>query len=135
MIMTITQGVCMAYKIHLVNVSYCNHYSFFFFFFFFQASSVTYRSSQNRGRIGSMAASLQHSGSITGSEPLLWPTPQLMAMPDPWPTERGQRSNPHLHGYWSDLFLLCHNGNSCNHYSFNSNCQLPIPLQLCKCED
>ena len=36
------------------------------------------------------------------------PTPQLTAMP----TEQGQASNPNLHGYWSDLFLPCHSGNS-----------------------
>ena len=29
----------------------------------------------------------------------LWPTPQLMAMLDPWPTERGQGLNPDQHGY------------------------------------
>ena len=29
-----------------------------------------------------------------GSEPCLWPTPQLTATPGPWPTERGQGSNP-----------------------------------------
>ena len=29
----------------------------------------------------------------------LWPTPQLTAMPDPWPAEQGQGSNPHPHGY------------------------------------
>ena len=37
---------------------------------------------------------------------------QLMAMLDPWPTEQGQGSNLHPHGYQSDLFLLCHNRNS-----------------------
>ena len=31
---------------------------------------------------------------------------------DPRPTEQGQGSNPHLHGYQSDSFLLRHNGNS-----------------------
>ena len=31
-----------------------------------------------------------------GSEPRLRPTPQLMATPDPQPTEQGQGSNPHL---------------------------------------
>ena len=34
-----------------------------------------------------------------GSKPRLWPTPQLMAVPDCWPTEWGQGSNPHPHGY------------------------------------
>ena len=31
---------------------------------------------------------------------------------DPLPTERGQGSNPHPHGYWSDSFLLRHSRNS-----------------------
>ena len=33
------------------------------------------------------------------SEPYPRPTPQLMAMPDPPPTKRGQGLNPNLHGY------------------------------------
>ena len=36
-----------------------------------------------------------------GIEPNLPPAPQLMAMPDPQPTERCQGSNPRLHGCWS----------------------------------
>ena len=40
------------------------------------------------------------------------PTPQLTAMPDPWPTERGQGLNLHPHGYQLGLFLQGHNGNS-----------------------
>ena len=32
------------------------------------------------------------------SEPRLGPTPQLTAMPDPYPTEQGQGSNPQSHG-------------------------------------
>ena len=57
---------------------------------------------------------------------ILRPTPQLMAMPDPHPTERGQGSNRCLHGCWSGwlttepcwellcwiLNLLSHNGNA-----------------------
>ena len=55
--------------------------------------------SQARGQIRAAAASLRHSPGNLGSEPHLRPTPQLTAMPDPRPTERGQRSNPHPHGY------------------------------------
>ena len=33
-----------------------------------------------------------------------------MAMPDPQPTERGQRLNPQPHGSWSDSLLLHHDG-------------------------
>ena len=32
-------------------------------------------------------------------EPHLQPTPQLIATPDPQPTEQGQESNLRLHGY------------------------------------
>ena len=39
-------------------------------------------------------------------------TPELTAMPDPWPAERGQGSNPCPHGYQSDSFLLSHDRNS-----------------------
>ena len=46
------------------------------------------------------------------SKPCLQPTSQLMAMPDPSPTERGQDGNCVLHGCYSDLFPLSHNGNS-----------------------
>jgi len=37
-----------------------------------------------------------------GSELRLQPTPQLMATPDPQPTEQGQGLNPQPHGSWSD---------------------------------
>ena len=72
---------------------------FFFFFFAFKAVLTAYESSQARNRIGAIAASLQHSHSNTGWKPSLWPTPQLMAMQDPWPTEQGQGPNPHPHGH------------------------------------
>ena len=45
------------------------------------------------------AAGLHHCHSKAGSEPHLQPTPQLMATPDLQPTECGQGSNPHPHGY------------------------------------
>jgi len=32
-------------------------------------------------------------------QPHLRPTPQLVAMPDPYSTEQGQGSNTHPHGY------------------------------------
>ena len=43
--------------------------------------------------------SLQYSHSNMGSEPYPCPTPQLMAMPDTYPTEWGQGLNPYAHGY------------------------------------
>ena len=48
----------------------------------------------------------------SGSEAHLPPTPQLTATRDPWPTEWGQGSDAHPHGYLSDSLLLCHSGNS-----------------------
>jgi len=83
--------------------------SFLFFSFFlfslslslclFRASTTACANSQARGQIGATAARLRHSHSNTGSEPYLRPTPQLSAMLDPWPTDWGQGSNSHPHGY------------------------------------
>ena len=42
--------------------------SFFFFFCLFRATLVTYGSSQARGRIGALAASLHHSHGNAGSQ-------------------------------------------------------------------
>ena len=47
-----------------------------------------------------------------GSELSIQSTPQLMATPDPWPTEQDQGMNPHPQGHYLDSFLLCHNRNS-----------------------
>ena len=54
-----------------------------FFAFFFRAESMAYGSSQTRGQIRVIAASLHHSHSNRGSKPHLWPTLQLTAMQDP----------------------------------------------------
>ena len=56
---------------------------YFAFFFFFRAAPTVYRSSQARGRIRAVAASLHHSHSNARSKPHLQPTPQLMATPNP----------------------------------------------------
>ena len=119
---------CYIIKIHEVHTSstailgvVSNHWSrnaqFLFLFFvflllLFRAKSMAYGVSQARGQIGATAAGLRHSN--TGSEPHLWPTQQLMATRDSWLNEQGQRSNPHSHGYYSDLdsFPLHHHGNS-----------------------
>ena len=45
-------------------------------------------------------------------EPCLRPTPRLMATPDPQPTEQGQGSNQHPHGYESGSLPLSHIRNS-----------------------
>ena len=60
-----------------------------FFFFLFRAVPIAYRLSQARGQIRAIAADLGHSHSNIGSELHLKPTPQLMAMLNPQPTERG----------------------------------------------
>jgi len=51
------------------------------------------------GRIRAAAAGLHHSHSNARSEPMSVTTPQLMAMPDPKPTEQGQGLNTHPRGY------------------------------------
>ena len=76
---------------------------FFCFVLFFKAGLAAYGSFQARGPVRAAVASLHDSHSNVGTEPRLWPTPQLTAMPDPWPAERGQGSNWHPHGYWSGL--------------------------------
>ena len=58
--------------------------------------------SQARGPVGAVAASLCQSHSNAGSKPSLQPTPQLTAMPDPYPTEQVQGSNLQPHGSYSD---------------------------------
>ena len=78
----------------------------------FRAAPVAYGRSQARGLIRATAARLRHGHNNAGSKLHLQPTPQLMATPDPEPTEQGQRLNPHPHGYYSDSFPLCHNRNS-----------------------
>ena len=73
--------------------------SFFFCLFYpFRAAPTAYGGSQARSLIGAVAAGLCHSHSNIRSEPHVRPTPQLMAMPDPQPTEPGQGSNPQHHG-------------------------------------
>ena len=70
-----------------------------FFLCIFRAAPETYGSSQARDRIRAAATVLGHSHNNVGSELCLRPTPQLMVTPDPSPTEQGQGSNVHPHGY------------------------------------
>ena len=72
---------------------------FFLSFFFFRYTPTAYGSSQAKGQIRATAAGLHHSHSNVGSEPSLWPTPQLTARLDPQPTDLGQELNLHPHGY------------------------------------
>ena len=98
------------FKILLLFNSELKIFILFFVFCLFRAAPVAYGGSQARGWIGAVATSLCHSN--TGSEPHLQPTPQLMVVPDPQPTEQGQGSNLCPHGYQSHSFLLSHDGNS-----------------------
>ena len=58
--------------------------------------------SQARDLIGAVATGLHHSHSNVRTEPRLQPTPQLTAMRNPQPIERGQGSNPHPQGSYLD---------------------------------
>ena len=69
-----------------------------YFFAFSRATPMAYGGSQARGLIGAVATGLRQSHSNVGSEPRLQPTPQLTAMLDPQPTERGQGLNPQPQG-------------------------------------
>ena len=68
---------------------------FSFSFFLFWATCMTYWSSQASGQIRAVVAGLHHSHSNKGSKLHLWPTSQLVATPDPWPTVQDQGSNPY----------------------------------------
>ena len=72
--------------------------TFFCLFVFSRAAPIAYGGSQARGQIQAVASGLYHSHSNAGSEPWLQPTPQLMATPDPQPTEKCQGLNPQPHG-------------------------------------
>ena len=70
----------------------------YFIFCLFRATTMAYVSSQARGQIGAVATGLHHSHSNARSKLRLRPTPQLTAMPDLQPTERGHGWNPSPHG-------------------------------------
>ena len=79
----------------------------FLSFFFFKGHTTAYGSSQARGWMGIVAAGLHHSHSNnTRFKLCLQTTPQLMTMLYPQPTEQGQGSNPHPHGYQLGSSLL-----------------------------
>ena len=69
-----------------------------FFFSFARVALAAYGGFQARGLTRAIAAGLRQSHSNAGSELRVQPIPQLTAMPDPKPTERGQGSNPQPHG-------------------------------------
>ena len=71
---------------------------FYFLSFFFFLPFLGSHPWHIMGLIRAVAAGLRQRHSNAGSEPHLQPTPQLMAMPDPQPTERSQGSNQQPHG-------------------------------------
>ena len=79
--------ICLQYLIFIIKpywFPFLNYSHLYYnrFFFFLRAAQMAYGSSQARGPIGAVTASLQHSHSNTRSKLHLWPTPQRMAMPD-----------------------------------------------------
>ena len=87
-------------------------WGFFFCLFVVRATPTGYGISQPRDQIGAATPGLHHSRSNARLEPRLQPTLQLMATPDPSPTEWAQGSKVRPHGFWSRLFLLSHRGNA-----------------------
>ena len=68
-------NICRTYPLQI---------SFYLFIFcLFRATPTAYGGSYARGLIRTVADGLHHSYSNARSKPNLWPTPQLMAMPDP----------------------------------------------------
>ena len=66
-----------------ILISLSHTFKILFFFGLFRTTLVAYGGSQARVWIGAAASSLRQSHSNMGSKPHLWPTPQLMATPDP----------------------------------------------------
>ena len=74
---------CLLYLCCFYLKVYFIYLFIYLFIFLFRTTAVGYGRSQARGQIGAVAASLHHSHSNMGSKPNLWPTPQLIATPDP----------------------------------------------------
>ena len=71
--------------------SQLSFFSFFLFFsLLFRATPFAYGNSQARGWLRTTAAGLHHGYSNVGSQPCLWPTPQLRATLDSQPSEKGK---------------------------------------------
>ena len=98
-------------------------------FCFFRAALMAHGSYQARGGIGATAAGLCTSHNNARSEPHLWPT-QLTAMPNPNPLSEARDWTHILMDTKSDLFLLCHNGNSLHQLFFKPPILLAILLHL-----
>ena len=69
----LTEALVSTIQVYTLNFSLC----------LFRTAPATYGSSQARGQIRTVAASLHHSHGNSGSETCRQPTPQITAMPDP----------------------------------------------------
>ena len=72
--------IISSYKVQ--NWETLNLMYLFIYLCLFRVSPTAYGGSQGRGQIGAAAASLRQGYSNKGSQPRLWPTPQLTAMLD-----------------------------------------------------
>ena len=91
------------------------YYIFFFFFFsflFFYNCICGYGSSQARSQISTADAGLGHSHSNIGSKPLLPPTLQLVATPDPQSTLNQARNQTLIFKETTLVLTQSHNGNT-----------------------
>ena len=95
----------------LTTFTICVPFFFFFFFCLFSATPEAYGGSQARDQIGAVAAGLCHSHSNTRSKLCLQPTPQLMVMLNPQPTEWGQGLN--LQSSWILVRFVFHCATIC----------------------
>jgi len=106
------QNTCTWFLVHN-----CEHFCLFIYLFVLGLHLCHMDVPRLDDWIRATAAGLHHSHSNVGSELRLRPTPQLTAMPGPWPIEWGQGWNLYPHGYKSDSFSLSCNGNSnCEHF-------------------
>ena len=80
----------------------------------FRTTPMAHGTSEVRGHTRPTAARPCHSHSNAGSELHLRSAAQLMATPDPYPTEWGQGWNLQPDGSQLDSFLRHHDGNSKN---------------------
>ena len=73
------------YELSLIYIFVLNIQPLLYLFIYclFRATLTAYGDSQAKGRIGAVAANLQHSHSNAGSKPHLRPTPQLTETLDP----------------------------------------------------
>ena len=68
---------------YILDINHLSSFWVFCLFCLFRAAPVANGGSQASGLIRATAAGLCHSHGNARSEPHLWPTPQLTAMPDP----------------------------------------------------